>query len=77
MFNMIGTSSGRIFMGGDDGALYELLYENERQGLGKTFAFGEKIPKCWKIVHYGSNVFAGTINQKMSVVNDKHVHQHD
>ena len=51
IYKVIGTQTGRIFMAGDDGNLYELTYEDNRDAW--TTYLGLDAPyKCRKIKHF-------------------------
>lgn len=50
---IVGSQSGRIFMGGFDGVMYELYYENIENTWPSLFRVGAQAPrfKCRKISH--------------------------
>lgn len=50
---IVGSQSGRIFMGGFDGIMYELYYENVENSWPSLFRVGAQPPrfKCQKISH--------------------------
>jgi len=51
IYKVTGTQTGRIFMAGDDGNLYELTYEDNREAW--TTYLGLDAPyKCRKIKHF-------------------------
>lgn len=61
MKKVVGSQTGRIFMGGLDGNLYELSYENSASSWISTFIPGAapvddggEVRKCRKISHEGS-----------------------
>ena len=51
MFKVIGSQSGRIFMGGQDGLLYELEYDYRENKIASILGFDGITTKCQKRNH--------------------------
>jgi nuclear pore complex protein Nup155 len=55
MIKIVSTQNGRIFMGGNDGNLYELIYENHQDSWSTYLGIGETY-KCRKVNHSSWNL---------------------
>lgn len=51
MFKVIGSQSGRIFMGGQDGLLYELDYDYKENKIASILGYDGSAAKCQKRNH--------------------------
>jgi hypothetical protein len=75
MINIVSAQNGRIFMGGKDGNLYELIYENHGDSWKAKIGIGEQ-HKCykvnlssWHLENLVPSVFKGMLGWEQSVQN--------